>query len=234
MLNFITAFTSTTDSLLSSTTTTIDTKTFMLCTLVSLILGAVIAFAFTFKQRKSKGFAATLALLPVIVQVVIMLVNGNLGTGVAVMGAFSLVRFRSMPGSAKDILAIFLSMAVGLATGTDYLVMACIFTAVVCILSFAYTMSPFGEAGKRQKTLSIVIPESLDYTEVFDDIFKKYTDHAELVNVKTTNMGSLFKLSYDIELKRDASEKQLIDELRVRNGNLEISCSRVADVKDQL
>lgn len=233
MLNNITAALASTIDL-TSTTTSIDTKTFMICTLVSLLLGALISFAFTFKQRKSKGFMAALALLPVTVQVVIMLVNGNLGTGVAVMGAFSLVRFRSMPGSAKDILGIFLAMAVGLATGTNYLALACIFAVIVCVLAFAFSMSPLGETGKRSKTLTVVIPESLDYSNVFDDIFEKYTTHSELVNVKTTNMGSLFKLTYEIELKRDAAEKQLIDEVRVRNGNLEITCAKRATPEDQL
>lgn len=218
----------------STTSTTITTGIFILCTLVSLIMGAIIAFSFSIKGKKSKSFMMTLGLLPVIVQVVIMLVNGNLGTGVAVMGAFSLVRFRSIPGNARDICGIFLAMAIGLATGTNHIALAVIMTIVVCVICVVYTVSPFGEAKNKEKELTITIPESLDYTEVFDDIFDKYTSSCELETVKTTNMGSLFKLKYDITLKSGASEKQLIDELRCRNGNLEIMCSRRATISEQL
>lgn len=219
---------------ISTTTTVMTTGTFILCTIISLALGAVIAFSFSIKQKKSKSFIMTLALLPVIVQVVIMLVNGNLGTGVAVMGAFSLVRFRSIPGNARDICGIFLSMAVGLATGTNHLVLAAIFTGVVCLISVIYTLSPFGEKKNTDKELTITIPESLDYTEVFDDIFDVYTKKSELISVKTTNMGSLFKLKYEITLKEGANEKQLIDELRCRNGNLEIMCTRKPTAAEEL
>lgn len=215
-------------------TSTIDNRTFFICSLASLLVGAVIAFAFCFKQNKSKSFATTLALLPIIVQVIIMLVNGNLGTGVAVAGAFSLVRFRSMPGNAKDILAIFMAMAVGLATGTNHLMLAGIFTAIVCAVNAIYVLLPLGESGDNEKVLTITIPESLDYSEVFDDIFEKFTTKARLEQVKTTNMGSLFKLRYEITLKKGAKEKELIDELRVRNGNLEILCARKMPQVDQL
>ncbi len=211
---------------ISSTTTVMTTGTFILCTIISLVLGSVIAFSFSIRQKKSKSFIMTLALLPVIVQVVIILVNGNLGTGVATMGAFSLVRFRSIPGNARDICAIFLSMAIGVATGTNHIILSVIFTVIVCLISIIYTLSPFGEKKAADKELTITIPESLDYTEVFDDIFDVYTKKSELISVKTTNMGSLFKLKYEITLKDGANEKQLIDELRCRNGNLEIMCSR--------
>ena len=215
-------------------TSTINNSTFFICSIVSLLVGAVIAFGFCYRQHKSKSFATTLALLPIIVQVIIMLVNGNLGTGVAVAGAFSLVRFRSMAGNAKDILAIFLSMAVGLATGTNHLALAAIFTVVVCAVNAVYAFLPLGESADSEKVLTITIPESLDYSDVFDDIFKKFTTKAKLEQVKTTNMGSLFKLRYDITLKKGASEKELIDELRVRNGNLEILCARRMPEADQL
>lgn len=221
MLSLITALTSE-----ALTEGSITNGTFALCTAASLAVGAVIAFSFCFRQKKTKSFATTLALLPVVVQVIIMLVNGNLGTGVAVAGAFGLVRFRSMQGNAKDILGIFLSMGVGLATGTDHLTVAFIVTAVVCIASVLYSFVPFAEDDGSQKVLTVIIPESLDYTEVFDDIFEKFTRSSTLESVKTTNMGSLFKLTYDITLKKGAKEKELLDELRVRNGNLEIVCSR--------
>ena len=167
----------------------------------------------------------TISALPFIVQIVIMLVNGNVGTGVAVMGAFSLVRFRSVPGSAKDICSIFLAMAVGLATGTSHLLLAALMTVVVCALALVYNAVPDSKAD-GEKELTVVIPESLDYDKVFDDIFEKYTSTSELVQVKTVNMGSLYKLKYTISLKDKTKEKEMLDEIRVRNGNLEVICSR--------
>ena len=227
MLNS-TTLAATTVTTTETTVAAITTNEFVFCTAASLVLGLIIAFAFNFKQKKTKSFMMTLALLPVIVQVVIMLVNGNIGTG-----AFSLVRFRSVPGSAMDICAIFLSMAVGLATGTNHLALALMLAVCVSLLNIIYTLLPIGKKKSGHKDLSITIPESLDYTEVFDDIFEKYLSECELVSVKTTNMGSLFKLKYRIELKGDANEKKLIDELRCRNGNLEIMCAVAADIEEQ-
>ena len=225
MLNS-TTLAATTVTTTETTVAAITTNEFVFCTAASLVLGLIIAFAFNFRQKKTKSFMMTLALLPVIVQVVIMLVNGNIGTGVAVMGAFSLVRFRSVPGSAMDICAIFLSMAVDLA-------LALMLAVCVSLLNIIYTLLPIGKKKSGHKDLSITIPESLDYTEVFDDIFEKYLSECELVSVKTTNMGSLFKLKYRIELKDGANEKKLIDELRCRNGNLEIMCAVAADIEEQ-
>ena len=168
----------------------------------------------------------TVSALPFIVQTVIMLVNGNVGTGVAVMGAFSLVRFRSVPGNAKDICSIFLAMAVGLATGTGHLLLAVLMTAVVCVLNIIFTLFPDKNMKSGEKELTIVIPESLDYDNVFDDIFEKYSSESELVSVKTVNMGSLYKLRYTVTLKDKTKEKEMLDEIRVRNGNLEVICSR--------
>jgi len=222
---------------LSSTYTlsslTISNETFALCSVVSLLLGLVISFTFCFRQRKSKGFILSLMILPIMVQVVIMMVNGNVGTGVAVMGAFSLVRFRSIPGNAMDICGIFLSMAVGLATGTDKLVLASVFTAIVCIVVFIFNFVPIGRSSSV-KELHVTIPESLDYNEIFDDIFEKYTSHSELISTKTTGMGSLYKLTYEITLKDVKDEKKMIDEIRCRNGNLEINCAKKATPTDQL
>ena len=227
--NLVTTIETTTTSSL-----TITNETFALCTAISLLLGIAISFTFCFRQKRSKGFILALTILPVIVQVVIMMVNGNVGTGVAVMGAFSLVRFRSVPGNAKDICGIFLAMAVGLATGTNQLVLAGVFTAVVCAVAILYTLSPLGNTRDTMKVLGITIPESLDYSEIFDDIFEKYTSHAELTSSKTTGMGSLYRLTYEISLKDPKKEKEMIDELRTRNGNLEISCSKKTEDPDQL
>lgn len=206
--------------------TTVTNGTLLLSSLVSIILGAIIAASFNFRNKKSKGFLMTLSVLPFIVQIVIMLVNGNVGTGVAVMGAFSLVRFRSVPGNAKDICSIFLAMAVGLATGTMHLILASLAVIVVCALNVVYTLIPDSGSAGAEKELTILIPESLDYASVFDDIFDNYTTQNELTQVKTVNMGSLYKLKYTIKLKDKTKEKEMLDEIRVRNGNLEVICSR--------
>lgn len=207
---------------------------YLLCTLCSLALGGVIAAGHTFRNTYSKSFVTTLALLPAIVQMVIMLVNGNLGTGVAVMGAFSLVRFRSVPGTAREISSIFLAMAVGLATGMGYIGIAALFVVVIGAADTIFTVSRFGEKQTRERALRITIPESLDYTEVFEEIFEQYLKRWELVQVKTTNMGSLFRLDYQVVLKNRKEEKKMIDDLRCRNGNLEILCSRTAIVREEL
>lgn len=199
---------------------------FLLCLACSLAFGVAIALLFTYRSAYTKSFVITLALLPAIVQIVIMLVNGNLGTGVAVMGAFSLVRFRSVPGSAREICSIFFAMAVGLATGMGYLAVAAVFVLVVGAVNALFTATRFGEPRRMEKTLRITIPESLDYTGVFDDLFAQYTTQYTLNEVKTTNMGSLFRLSYRICLKDAAREKEFLDALRCRNGNLEIICGQ--------
>ena len=221
-------------SILSSTTSTFSVLSFLLCTLMSLVLGAVVAVSHMFKNTYSKSFVITLALLPAVVQMVIMLVNGNLGAGVAVAGTFSLVRFRSAPGTAKEICSIFLAMAVGLATGMGYLGTAALFTAVLCLASILYTVAGFGGGRSDEKDLKITIPESLDYNGMFEDLFNDYTSSRELLQVRTTDMGSLYKLHYRIVLKDAAKEKEFIDELRCRNGNLEISCGKVAVNREDL
>jgi uncharacterized membrane protein YhiD involved in acid resistance len=165
---------------------------------------------------------------------VIMLVNGNVGTGVAVMGAFSLVRFRSVAGSAREILVIFLSMALGIATGMGYLGMAAMAMLIVGLIQMILVLTPYGEKGNSTKELKITIPENLDYSGIFDDLFEKYAKKIELVQVKTTNMGSLYELRYHVNLRDRTQEKSLIDELRCRNGNLNISCGRIPESKEQL
>lgn len=211
----------------TSTTNVVPVGDFLLCVAVSLIIGVFLAAVYTYKSRYTQSFVMTLALLPAVVCVVIMMVNGNVGAGVAVAGAFSLVRFRSVPGSAKEICAIFLAMGAGLVTGMGYLAYAVIFSVILGAMMFLYTHLELGKNKKRlhYKTLHITIPEDLDYTGVFDSIMEKFTEKYELVNVKTTNMGSLFKLTYNVVLKDAAEEKNFIDKLRCRNGNLEISMS---------
>ncbi|MCR5102683.1 MAG: DUF4956 domain-containing protein [Butyrivibrio sp.] len=199
---------------------------FIAATFCSLAIGIYIAFMYTIKNNYSKSYIVTLALLPAIVQMVIMLVNGNIGAGVAVAGAFSLVRFRSVAGSAREITSIFLTMAVGLATGMGYIGIACMFSIIITLANVILNQSGFGEKGNEHKTLKITVPETLDFEGIFDDVFEKYTSNADLLEVKTTGMGSLYKLTYDIEMRSKASTRGMIDEMRQRNGNLEISVSR--------
>ena len=212
----------------TSTTTTIAVGDFLLCIVVSLFIGLFLALTYIYKSRYTKSFVVTLAILPAVVCVVIMMVNGNVGAGVAVAGAFSLVRFRSVPGTAREIGTIFLAMGAGLIAGMGYLGFAVLFALVLGLCMVLYTQLGFGN-GKKQspdKTLRITIPEDLNYSEVFTDLMEEYTKHYELVKVKTTNMGSLFKLTYNITLKDVSKEKEFIDALRCRNGNLEICMMR--------
>lgn len=209
---------------------------FALATGVSLLLGLVIAAAYMQGTRYTKSFVITLALLPAIICVIIMMVNGSVGTGVAVAGAFSLVRFRSVPGTAKEICAIFLAMGTGLITGMGYLGLAAIFAAVLSLAIVIFNHLDLGSKknADRYKSIRIAIPEDLDYSGVFDDLFAEYTSSCELVNVKTTNMGSMFRLTYEVTLKEPEREKELIDKLRCRNGNLEINVSRQGSAATEL
>lgn len=209
-------------------TKTISVQAFLLCLGISLVLGLIIAAAYMLANEYTRSFLVTLALLPAVVCAVIMMVNGNIGAGVAVAGAFSLVRFRSAPGSAREIVTVFLAMGAGLISGMGYLGFAALFTVVMCAMLLFYSFLA-GERKKSKalaKTLKITIPEGLDYSGVFDDIFEEYTQKNELVRVKTTNMGSMFCLTYSIMLRDEAIEKQMIDRIRERNGNLEVMVSR--------
>ena len=209
-------------------TAVISVTDFLLCVGASLILGIIIAIGYTFRSRYTKSFVITLALLPAVVCVVIMMVNGNVGAGVAVAGAFSLVRFRSVPGTAKEIGMLFLAMGSGLIAGMGYLGFALLFTLILCLAFLLYSLLDMGTGrhARIYKTLTVTIPEDLDYTGVFDGIFKEYTRSWELARVKTTNMGSMFKLTYNIALKDPSREKEMIDEIRIRNGNLEVSVAK--------
>lgn len=212
----------------TSLTSVISVADFILCIAVSLVVGLITAFSYMYKTRYTKSFVITLAILPAVVCVVIMMVNGNVGTGVAVAGAFSLVRFRSVPGTAREIGMLFLAMGAGLIAGMGYLGFSLLFTGIMCTAFIIYSSLDFG--GKKNaeiyKTITITIPEDLDYSGVFEDIFKEYTTTNELIRVKTTNMGSMFRLTYNIILRDTTKEKEMIDRIRERNGNLEISVSK--------
>lgn len=210
-----------------NTAAVISIDKFLICLGVSLIIGMGMAGAYCFKSHYTKSFVITLMLLPAVVCVVIMMVNGNVGTGVAVAGAFSLVRFRSVPGSAKEICMIFLAMGAGLIAGMGYLGFAVLFAVIMCAAFMIYNHFDFGvkRNHEKYKVLTITIPEDLNYTEIFDDIFERFTSEHELVRTKTTNMGSMFRLTYNIILRDYKCEKEMLDEIRCRNGNLEISVS---------
>ena len=206
----------------------IELSDFLWCVGVSLVIGLMLAFCAMFRSRYTKSFVVTLAVLPAVVCVVIMMVNGNVGAGVAVAGAFSLVRFRSVPGTAKEIGMLFLAMGAGLVAGMGYLGYAVLFTVILGGANMLYSGLNLGgrKGADREKVLNITIPEDLDYTQVFADILESYAKSWELVRVKTTNMGSLYRLTYHITLKDANKEKEMIDAIRCRNGNLEVSVSR--------
>ena len=206
------------------TVATVSVQTFLLCIGTALVLGLFLALTYSFRSHTTRSFVATLAILPAVVCVVIMMVNGNVGAGVAVAGAFGLVRFRSAPGTAREIGTIFLAMAAGLITGMGYLAYAVLFTLILglALLLCQLLIRPTG----GQSLLRITVPEDHDYTQMFDDVFARYTKECETVSVKTTNMGSLFRLTYRITMKDTAEEKAFIDALRCRNGNLEVSISQ--------
>ena len=217
-------------------TAVISVTDFLLCLGASLVIGILMAFAYMYRTRYTKSFVVTLALLPAVVCVVIMMVNGNVGTGVAVAGAFSLVRFRSVPGTAKEICTLFLAMGAGLIAGMGYLGFALLFTAVMCIMFVLYNRLNFGTKKNAAtfKTFTITIPEDLDYSGIFDDIFSEFTTSHDLVRVKSTNMGSMFKLTYNVMLRDVTREKEMIDKIRCRNGNLEIAVSKQETVGTEL
>ena len=199
---------------------------FLICSAVSLLLGVGTALIGMFRTKCSQSFAVTLAILPAAVQIVIMLVNGNIGAGVAVAGAFSLVRFRSTPGTAREIGLIFLAMAVGLATGMGCILLAGLAFAVIAAAMLLLTALRFGETGSSERTLKITIPENLDYDGLFDDLFEYHLKSWSLESVKTTNMGTLYELQYRITLRGGQVPKAFLDEIRCRNGNLNIVCGR--------
>lgn len=221
-------------SLINASVGSFTLQNTIICIITSLILGLIISITYMYKGRYSKNMAISLVILPVLVQIVIMMVNGNVGAGVAVLGAFSLVRFRSVPGSSKEICYIFFAMAVGIATGMGCIFFAIFATLIISLVLFILSKIKFGENRANLKELKIAIPDDLNYTQVFDDIFNQYLQTVQLDKIKTTNLGSMFELTYIIELKKGINEKEFIDEIRCRNGNLTIKLSRAETQKDEL
>ena len=214
------------ESIFSTTTASISLQNCLICMGVAIILGIVISITHKLTTKTTPNFLLTLSILPVLVFTVILLVNGNLGTSLAVAGVFGLIKFRSRQGSSKEILSVFWAVAVGLALGMGYVVFSVILTLIVAVLIFIINAFLGKTSNTEERKLKIVIPENLDYNEVFEEIIQKYTSKAELAKVKTTNMGSMFELTYFINLKKEVNQKEFIDEIRVRNANMLVMLER--------
>lgn len=221
-------------SLFTEGATDIQLKELLICITASLILGMLVAFIHMYRNVYTKNFVITLAVLPILVQSVIMLVNGNLGTGIAVLGAFSLIRFRSVAGGSREITSIFWSMGVGLATGMGYVSYIAVFSVIVATFLLVIYRSNFADQNSAERELKITISEDLDYPELFNDIFEEFAYSYRLDTVRTTTMESLYELRYILLLKDQQQEKNLIDSIRIRNGNLPVVLGKVATNRDEL
>lgn len=213
------------NSIFNNTGTGLEIGTALIAAATALVLGVALALTQKKTSQSTKGFLITLAVLPVLVMAVMIMVNGNLGTSIAILGAFSLIRFRSIAGRAKDLLAIFAAMMIGLALGMGHMLFAVVIMVIYIVSVIFFTYTRILEPDAHERVLKVVIPEDLDYDEVFAEIFQKYTSRAKLVRMKTMNMGSLYKLTYDIKLKNNVREKDFLDEIRVKNMNLKVLLS---------
>ena len=220
------------NTIFDNTATGLDIKTVLICSAVALVLGIAVAFTHMKTSRTTKGFVTTLVVLPMLVMAVMIMIIGNLGTSIAILGAFSLIRFRSIQGDAKELLSVFFVMMIGLALGMGHVLFAIVITTIGVVAIIIFAKTHFLEPNAYNRSLKIVIPEDLDYDEVFDDIFKKYTTKAELVRTKTMNMGSLYKLTYDVTMKKGIKEKEFLDEIRVKNCNLKVLLSQPETEKE--
>lgn len=214
------------NSILSSAVAEISVTNAIICIVSAIVLGVIISLVHKFTTKTTSNFLITLGILPLLISVVIFLINGNLGTSLAVAGAFSLIRFRSMPGNSKEILSVFWAMAIGLAVGMGYIFYAGLITIVVAIFAIIYSKIMNNKNEKNNRKLKIVIPENLDYEDVFSDLLEKYTNKYEIQKVKTTNMGSMYEINYLVNLKNDINVKKFMDEIRIRNGNMLVMLER--------
>ena len=213
------------NTIFDNTTTGLEIGTALIAAGVALVLGIALAITHAKTSQTTKGMMVTLAVLPVLVMAVMIMINGNLGTSIAILGAFSLIRFRSIAGRAKDLLAVFAAMMIGLACGMGHVLFGAVITVIAIIAIVLFTYTHFLEPDSHERVLKIVIPEDMDYEEVFADIFKKYTSRHRLVRMKTMNMGSLYKLTYDVKIKHGVKEKDFLDAIRVKNMNLKVLLS---------
>ena len=207
---------------------------FILAITASMVMGLILSIVFMYKNTYTKSFICALVLLPAVESVVIMLVNDNLGVGLSVAGSFALIRFRSVKGNAKELVAVFIAMTIGIICGTGYVALAGIFTLLLSAVMLGLTLTDFGKANDAERCLKITIPESLNYDEVFTDILNKYASSWQLESIKTLTLGSLFRVEYSLNMKDASKVKEMIDELRVRNGNLEIMCARPSTNREEL
>ena len=214
------------NTIFDTSTAGMEINTALIAAGAALIMGLALAVAQMLTSKSSKGFLVTLTVLPVLVFAVMVMINGNLGTSIAILGAFSLVRFRSIRGSARDLLAIFFAMMIGLACGMGHVMFGAVMTAIGVVAIAIFHFLPLFDTNHYERVLRIVVPEDLDYAEAFADILKKYTARAELVTMKTVNMGSLYDLTYNVKLKRGAKAKEMLDAIRVKNCNLKVSLSQ--------
>lgn len=216
----------------SATTNLLTTSTFISLG-AALLLGLFLSLVYIFsdkEKRYSRHFALALAILPVCVGAVIMLIGSDIARAISLGGVFALVRFRSVPGNSKDIVNVFLAMATGLACGMGYPEYAAAFALSIGAVYFLLVRFGYAAPRHEERVLKIMIPENLDYQGIFDDLFDEYTEAVSLDRVKTTNLGTLYELTYTVRLKTDINEKMFLDSLRCRNGNLNISLARkVAD-----
>ncbi len=207
---------------------------FMLAIVASMFMGLILSIVFMYRNTYTRSFISALVLIPAVETVVIMLVNDNLGVGLSVAGSFALIRFRSVKGNAKELVAVFIAMTIGIICGTGYVALAAVFTLLLCAVMFALTLTGFGQMSENERYLKITIPESLNYDEIFDDVLNEYASSWQLDSIKTLTLGSLFRLDYTLTMKDPSRMKKMIDELRTRNGNLEIMCSRPAVNREEL
>ncbi len=221
------------DSIYSATVTP---SQFFIMAGAALAAGFLYAWIMSFRVRSTKRFFIVSALIPFVVGAVITFVNGSIGAGVAIGGAFSLIRFRSAQGSADEIAAILVAMGSGIAFGMGYIGYGVVILIALAVLFLLLSFVPLFEHKNMaaDQLLRITIPESLEYNGTFDDIFAHYLKKIENAGVKTTGMGSMFRLSYKVQLKNPAEEKAFIDELRTKNGNLEVALLPYTETQNQL
>ena len=207
---------------------------FLLAIVASMFMGLILAIVFMYRNSYTRSFVSALVLIPAVETVVIMLVNDNIGVGLSVAGSFALIRFRSVKGTAKELAAVFIAMTIGIICGTGYVALAGVFTLLLTVVMFALTITGFGKVSENNRYLKITIPELLNYDEVFHPVLNKYCRSWELESIKTLTLGSLFRVEYSAVLKDANKTKAMIDELRTRNGNLEIMCGKPATNREEL
>ena len=214
------------NSIFDSTAGGMEITSALIAAGAALVLGLILAITHMKTSQTTKGFLITLAVLPVLVMGVMIMINGNLGTSIAILGAFSLIRFRSLQGRAKDLLSVFFAMMIGLACGMGHILFGAVITVIAIVAIIILTYTHFLEPNRSERVLRVTIPEDMDYADVFAETFKKYTTRADLITMRTVNMGSLYDLTYDVKLKRGIKEKDFLDSIRERNMNLKVMLSQ--------